>query len=139
MTHAEVRIHGDEDLTRGLARLDDYLDEEVRRTNMQVAQDIAREAAAAASGLGSTAAHVAPSIQAHDLGASAEVALGGGGYPMAAGAEFGATQYPQFSPWRGSGEDGGYFLYPTVRRREDETDEAYLDAADTSLRKAGFR
>lgn len=38
-----------------------------------------------------------------------------GGKPYSKGAEFGAYRYHQFLPWRGKGNDAGYFFYPAVR------------------------
>lgn len=68
----------------------------------------------------------------------------GGKFPGALGAEFGADRnqrrlgrphgtvapvsgWNQFRPWRGSGADAGYFLWPGIRESEAEIVDAYGD------------
>lgn len=65
----------------------------------------------------------------------------GGGFAAAFGAEFGAAQgqlrntrrgtwrgWNQFKPWRGSGLDAGYFLWPAIRDKTPEIKAEYMDA-----------
>jgi len=54
------------------------------------------------------------------------------------GAEFGGGRRPttrQFRPWRGSGSDAGYMLYPAVRRNAERTGELYSAALDAALQE----
>ena len=54
------------------------------------------------------------------------------------GAEFGGGRRPttrQFRPWRGSGSDAGYILYPAVRRNAERTGELYSEALDAALQE----
>lgn len=132
-----VVVHGADETAAALRRFEDDLDREIERANTKVADLVADEARATARGLGSTAARVSGSIVVVDQGESAVVELGGG-YPEAAGAEFGANQYPQFQPWRGAGEDGGYFLYPAIRANEDQIDHEYTEALDGAMTRNGL-
>lgn len=79
--------------------------------------------------------------------AAAKIATGGGvrfgaGFAGAMGAEFGAMRnqprstsrgqmlgWNQFQPWRGSGPDTGYFLWPTIR----EDAERIVEVVDETL------
>lgn len=73
----------------------------------------------------------------------------GGGFAGAMGAEFGAQRnqrrntsrglmigWNQFQPWRGSGGDAGYFLWPAIRAETDRIVEVIDDALDPLFRIA---
>lgn len=134
MVDPAVRVQGATELAHALDRFGDELDDGIRRLGETVAEFIAKDARAAAVSLGSVAGLVAPSVRAD----GDTVQLGGSGYPMAGGAEFGSTRYPQFQPWRGSGPEGGYFLYPTVRRDSARIDETAAKVVDDAFRKTGL-
>lgn len=134
-----IQVEGLRDLERELKTMDKALRTELRLVNKSVAAYVATDAAAAARTLGSTPAHVAPSIKPTAGTGFAGVAGGGPRYPMFAGAEFGAKQYHQFKTWRGNGDDAGYFLFPTIRRDEPEIVRKYEAGLDGFLHKAGLK
>jgi len=136
-----ISIEGLEEFQRALHVLDKDLEKELRKANREVAKFVATDARGAASALGSTAAKAAPSVKPTAGAGWAGVALGGGGYPFAAGAEFGGRRRPttmQFQPWRGSGEGAGYFLYPTIRRDAERIEDEYGSALDDLIKRAGL-
>lgn len=133
-----IRVTGLTELNRALRQVDPVLQKELKAANLEVAQDVTLAAKGKAAGLGSTAAKVAPSISAAARNVAAGVSFGGAAYPFAEGAEFGAVQYAQFQPFRGSGPDAGYFVYPAIRDKAGDIEASYLDALDTMIRKAGL-
>lgn len=50
------------------------------------------------------------------------------------GAEFGASNYRQFNPWRGNKGRAGYFLWPAVRDDARYIMDTYADALDDALK-----
>jgi hypothetical protein len=98
-----------------------------------IAADIADKAKSRGSDLGSVFAKAAPSMRAGSNGKTAYVSLGGKAYPYALGAEFGSVRYKQFQPWRGTGDDAGYFLYPTIRADKDNIEKMAKEAVDKLL------
>ncbi len=54
----------------------------------------------------------------------------GGGLPAGRGRRGGRAQFP---PWRGNDSDAGYFLWPTVRDRQDDVVEQMLNAIEETL------
>jgi len=134
-----VRVVGLNDLNRALRELGPDLQRELKRTNLDVAQIVADDARSAALQLGGVAAHVAPSIRAAARNTAAGVSFGGAGYPMAAGAEFGAYRFKQFQPWRGNDENAGYFVYPAIRQDADRIETEYGAAIDKLLDRNGLR
>lgn len=133
-----IRVEGLVELNNALKEFGDEFKGEMRKTNKVVADIVAKDARAAATSLGSTAAHVAYSIRASAGAQFAGVSLGD---PAAAGAEFGGGRRPttqQFQPWRGNGENAGYFLYPTIRRDADKIETEYKQGLERLLRKTGL-
>lgn len=72
----------------------------------------------------------------------------GAGFRGAFGHEYGAHQnvlrndgsgsyygYRQFLPWKGSGQDAGYFMWPGIRKASEEGVEALADAVTKILTK----
>lgn len=114
-----VKVQGLRELSRALKAIGPEAQHELRDAAKTVATFVANDARARAMGLGSTAAHVAPSISPTGGVSGAGVGFGGAAYPMAGGAEFGSYRYRQFKPWRGNGPDAGYFIYPTIRADAD--------------------
>lgn len=133
-----VAVHGLPELSRALRSIDADLVKELRDTNKEVANDVKDGAQAKAYSLGGVAAHVASSLSANAGQQSAAVAGGGTAHPAFGGAEFGGQGRPttqQFKPWRGSGEGAGYFLYPTIRDKAPQIEDAYLRGLEQLLRK----
>lgn len=133
-----VRVDGIVELHRALKAIDPALEKELKKSNKSIAQFVAADAKSAATALGGVAAHVAPSIKANAGSGWAGISLGGPGFEMAGGAEFGAYQYRQFQPWRGNSSDAGYFMYPAIRQDADRIETEYKAAADAAIRKAGL-
>lgn len=133
-----IRVDGLVELNRSLKAMGPEFKGELRKTNKIVADFVATDSKGAAIALGSTPAHVAPTIKSTAGALSAGVSLGGPGFEMAAGAEFGSDRFKQFQPWRGAGEDAGYFVYPTIRRNEDRIESEYEEAADRLIKKVGL-
>lgn len=95
-----------------------------------------------AAGLGAMYARAATTLRAANVAQGAAVRYGAG-VPWAMGAEFGAAQgqarntqrgtvhgWNQFRPWRGSGSDAGYFVWPTIHERDVLIVAAYAAAID---------
>lgn len=129
----EVRSPDLEDFHRDLGDVQHRLPDEVENAGKDVAQEVATEAQGRAYSLGSTAAHVAPSLKAD----GANVTLGGGDqWAMAPGAEYGRDSFAQFQPYTGSGENAGYFLTPTIRDTTEDQVERFADGIDDALGEA---
>lgn len=133
-----VQVEGIVELNRALKGLGPEFNGEMRKVSKIVADLEAADSKAAAYTIGGVAAHVAPSLKPSAGALSAAVSMGGGAYPMAAGAEFGSDKYKQFKPWRGGGMDAGYFLYPTIRHDLDRIETKYSQGMDDLLRRAGL-
>ncbi|MGH9460369.1 MAG: hypothetical protein ACRD1X_04075 [Vicinamibacteria bacterium] len=144
----DVRVEGLAELSRVLKRMDSDLAKELRKANKDAAQVAATVSKSRALSVGGVAAKVAPTIRASAGVKSASVGFGGAQAPMAGGAEFGANRdrlrqrstgtyvgYRQFQPWRGSGRNAGYFVYPAIRDNENRIVEQYTDALDHLLRR----
>lgn len=134
----EVQVEGLVELQRALREMGPEFKKELPKVNKQVATFVAKDAQAAAYGLGSVAAKVAPSVRASAGAGFAGVGFGGPAYPFAGGAEFGALQYKQFQPWRGNGSDAGYFVYPTIRRDGGRIETEYSEAAEALIQRVGL-
>lgn len=139
-----VRVTGLRELNlalRNLARQMGTGGGELKAANKEVANFVASESRGKATALGSVAAKTAPSVRASAGATSASVGLGGASAPYGAGAEFGGQHRPttmQFEPWRGSGPDAGYFLYPTIAANSARIEGEYHDALDSIIRKSGL-
>ena len=130
-----IQIDGLAELNKALRKLEPGFRKELKGLNLRVAKLVTEEARAVAYSLGSTAAHVAPTLKAKGLQQSAGVELGD---PAAAGAEFGSKQYKQFKPWKGNTSTAGYFLYPTIRNDAPKIEAIYNDGVNTIIKKAGL-
>lgn len=130
-----VKVDGLTELNRALRAIGPDAQKELKEASREVARFVANDARAAAYSLGSTAAHVAPSISAVGGVSGAGVAFGGARYPMAGGAEFGSVRYKQFQPWRGNGPQAGYFVYPAIRRDVDRIASTFTDAVDDIIKR----
>lgn len=109
---------------------------------------------AARSVLSAATGHAATPLQRKALGAmsaspsqrGAAVRLG----KLGGGAEFGAAHnlprrmangrtrrgWNQFPPWRGSGDEAGYFIWPTIRAETDRLLEVYMEALMRIIKNA---
>ena len=135
---ATLRVDGLKELNAALKEYGDEFKGELRRTLKTIADMEAENIRGEAQSLGSTAAHVAPTIKASAGALFAGIAMGD---PAAAGADFGGRGRPttqQFQPWRGNGEDAGYFAWPTIRRDAHRIDEMAEQGLDRLIRKAGL-
>lgn len=127
----QTRVTGLKETQASLDRMGPALDKEIEKTDREQAARLAARIKSAGSSLGSTAAHVAPSVHA----VNAIVEMGGSAYPMAGGAEFGSDIYPQFQPSTGG---QGYFFVPTMHDAEAEAETPYGEALDDTLRKVNL-
>ncbi len=129
-----VGVEGLNQLNRDLRAISKEAQGELRKANVDVAEMEGQRAAAAARALGSTIAHVAPSIKGGGSTTWAGIKFGSG-YPEAMGAEFGGQRRPttqQFRPWLGQ---TGYAIYPTIRRDNELITETWTAAVDKLLKE----
>lgn len=134
---AGVSVESLNRLNRDLKAISKDAQNELKKANVKVAEREGQRAASAAHSLGGVAAHVAPSIKGGGGNAWAGIKFGGG-YPMAMGAEFGGGRRPtthQFKPWLGH---TGYFIYPTIRRDNEEITSTWSEAIEELMRKHGL-
>lgn len=136
-----------EGLNAALRLLPKEASSKLRDASVEIAAGIASEASGRATSVGGVAALVAPSIRATrdripvvKMGGSAGLPTAGNGWARSRGgarqtigdviwgAEFGGGARPstlQFQPHKGR---VGYFLWPTVRDRNQDIHERYSDA-----------
>jgi hypothetical protein len=129
-----IKVEGLKELRAELKKLD--LEGDLKDANFAVAQLVSDAAKSRASGVSRLAARGARSLKPSRSGVAAQIRIGGPGAPEALGAEFGSSKFKQFKPWLGSGEDAGYFLWPTIRDKTPEVVEMYADAIDRIFRPA---
>jgi hypothetical protein len=127
MRTQSLRVDGLKEFVAALKEVDPAFARELSAVHREIAKTIRDESISMATGEGSTAAHVAPSIRASGTQRSASITFGSDDYPMALGAEFGSIRYHQFKAWRGNSADAGYFIYPTIRAHEDDIEKAVMD------------
>jgi hypothetical protein len=145
-------VHDVKGLNAALRRVPKEASVELRKASARIAKGIADEAAGRARGVGGVAALVAPTIRAGrdrvplvKMGGPGRLPTAGDGWERTRdgsrqtvgdviwGAEFGGgarSTTLQFMPHKGT---IGYFLWPTVRDRSDETQEAYGEALQAAL------
>lgn len=123
-------------LNKVLRKLPKEANDELRAASADIARDVAADARNRAERLGGVARHVAPSIK--DMRDRVpKIRLGGSGYPMAFGAEYGGQRRPttrQFQPFRGSGQGAGYFLWRTVHDQNARINDRYSEALLKALK-----
>lgn len=123
-----IYLPGYDDLRKVLKEVGDIEgSKELKAAGHAVASEIVVPGAQArAAGLGALEQKAAATLKAARIDTGGAVRFGGG-FAAAFGAEFGAarnqrrntsrglvTGWNQFQPWRGSGPDAGYFLWPTI-------------------------
>lgn len=145
-----VEVEGLKPFVKELKALGDAdLSAEFKDANVAVADLIVERARARAAGEGRQAKAAAKTLRAVKSKVRAEVVMGGTKAPWVYGAEFGSYQdkprrrttgtyrgFKQFKPWRGSGENAGWFLYPAIRASTDDVVDLYGDRLDELVAKA---
>jgi hypothetical protein len=130
-----TQIVGLRDFQRALSIAGKGFSLAIKEANVIAAKELVSVAKGKAESLGSVAAKSAKSLRASFALNYSAVNLGGGRYPFALGAEFGAKQYRQFKSWRGNQFEGweggpGYFLFPSLREHGEEIVKRYFDRID---------
>lgn len=139
-----IEVRGLKELKKALRELGPEFQKGLRQAGKDVSIEVSKEAKGAAQSLGGVAAKSAPAIRNTNLSSNllgAGVVINGDAYPYALGAEFGGGARPstsQFQPWRGSGPDAGYFVYPTIRRNSSKIEDRFLGALDDALQAAAL-
>src|SRR5918995_5443487 len=116
MVTANIDVDGLKPLLRDMRRIERDLPKAMRRELLPISQTVLRGAQSKASGLGGVHAHAARrGLRAGATQNTAWVRLLATKEPTILGAEFGGGRSPrtrQFPPWRGSGKNAGFFVYP---------------------------
>jgi len=145
-----VEVEGLKPFVKELKALGDAdLSAEFKDANVAVADLIVERARVRAAGEGRQAKAAARTLRAVKSKVRAEVVMGGTKAPWVFGSEFGAQQdkprrrisgtyrgFNQFKPWRGSGENAGFFLYPAIRASTDDVVDLYGERLDELVSKA---
>ncbi len=131
-----IQVAGLRDFNRELRKLDRTFPREIRRINLRVAQQVAAKARSNAEGWGGAIGKASTSIKALAQQSRAQVRIGGERYPYALGGEFGSKRFKQFDPWRGSGPEAGYALYPAIREESPEIIASYSRMVADATRAA---
>ena len=130
-------VDGLAELNRALKQIERHGARAARKTNKTVADLVANDAQSAARSLGSTAAHVAPSLKAIGGGAlRGRGAWWRPGYPMAPAPSSGPTSTSSSSRGAGAARARGYFLWPTIRSEQERIEAEYGKGMDDLLRRA---
>lgn len=141
-----LNVEGLDDLRRELQRLD--LADDLKQANHEVGRLVVRRGQGKA--FTPLQQKAAASLKSAKQARKAVVSGGGARAQFFGGAEFGAGQdqprvgpsgrrflgYNQFQPWRGSGRNAGYFLYPAIRDAEQEIVDLYGDELEKITGKA---
>lgn len=137
-TEYSVLIPGLRQFAASLRDIDPDFQRELKAANLQAATVVKDEAVKRAGAIGGVAILGARSLRA--LGAQREGSIRIGGASragrVAMGAEYGSLRYHQFKPWRGNGQDAGYFMWPSVRSTADEVAETFGRAFEVVANKA---
>lgn len=131
-----IRVTGLKELARELKRLNSDWPKELRLAAKQAAAIVATDARRRATSAGGVLGKSAPSIKPGGTQRGAYVKIGGTSWPYALGAEFGSVRFRQFKPWRGSGEDAGYALYPAIRAKNAQVVDKFGDMLADLTRRA---
>lgn len=139
MAEDPVRLVGFNDFVNDLRKADRSLPRKVGQVTKRVATHRivkpAQQTASQSVG-GVRRLSYAGVITARAAQKSIRVALNAKKVPDAFGQEYGAKQYPQFLPWRGSGDDAGYVLNPTIRSAEPDIVKDVADGVMEAFRVA---
>lgn len=148
---ASSRVRGLDEFRAKLKKHSDrkQLEKELRQANYSVAKLIEDRSKPVMSGLrGGMGPKAADTIKASRSTVAARLNIGGA-VPFALGVEFGAVRnvprsvggrtirgWNQFDDWRGSGDDAGYAVFPTIRESTDEVLTLYGDEIERILSDA---
>lgn len=135
MPDVRIEVEGLNQLRKDLKAVDGKLVKELGQAYKQIGDMVITAASARAAGLGGVAAKSAQALKATARSTEVTIRLDGQRFPYALGAEFGGSQ-AQFKPWRGSGPDAGYFLYPTIRSDSQKILDAFNEAIDKATKLA---
>ena len=138
---------------RGLKEAGEGLDDALRASFKDIAEEVAEDARARAEAGHPRARYprsrpnqtqhwsdLVATIRAGATARTPHVTVGKAAVPWALGFEFGGGQKRttrQFPPWRGNGEDAGYFLWPAVRSHREDVLES-VDRALTEVLKTSY-
>lgn len=103
----------------------DDLPDAIEKADATTAEEAAEGARLRAAGMGSVQGHVASGITAQ----RSTITLNVNQQPAILGAEFGASRFRQFPPWKGS--DDGYMLHPELN--DDELIERYAEMVEDEI------
>jgi hypothetical protein len=137
-----VIIRGLTELQRALRQADPQLARVLGKAHKTIAETlVAAPARRLAASLGGGHVRLARPgvISPRGVARAAQIRLNATSYPDAFGQEFGSRQgrrKKQFDPWRGSGEEAGYALFPTIRQQQPAILDEYLDSIEQALRGA---
>lgn len=156
MPEKAVEVKGLTEFRRELRRMSAEFPKEMRRTQKDIADDVAERARGLASGYGRLQAHAAPAIRSYATQVQASVGFTtGGSYPMASVAFWGAMRHTgwyakaryahstrQHPPWVGNSWDVGVrgqgprAINPAIADMLPEIDERYLKMIDELAKRA---
>ena len=136
-------VVGADEFARALRKMDRDLYREMTQANRAIGTMVVKRGRAKAASYSSQAKKASGSMRVASARSGINLSLGGGRWPYALGAEFGALQYAQFPQWRGnqyvSWDDGvGYFFHPAIRESQEEVLDLYMQAVADAARKAGI-
>ncbi len=134
-----VRIEGAKECRAALKAVDAELPRALKVGYKEIADKVATDARASFAARGGVAPKVASTVRALAQQSGASVAMGDSAHPYSMGAEFGGRRSPttqQFQPWRGSGANAGYSLFPAIRTGRDHMEQQLGELFDTLMRKA---
>jgi hypothetical protein len=143
MTVASVEVDGLKQLIRDVRRVERDLPKTMRVRMLPISQSVVVEARRRGQSLGGVQTHaVRRGLRGGATQNTAWIKLLASREPTILGAEFGGGRRRttrQFPPWRGSGRNAGYFVYPTLRESSDDIIRQLEDSVRDLLRLAGFR
>jgi hypothetical protein len=133
-----IRIEGYREARKAIRQLSPDAKKHLRAAALELSQFLAGQVRAAATADSAQSALLAPTVRAVkgvvpgvEIGGSAAVGRHGTpAYDILFGAEFGASQFPQFRPHRGR---EGYFIFPTIEQNDQEIGQAWLAAVDATV------
>ena len=142
MTVAKVEVVGLRELLRDVRKVERDLPKSMRAALLPVSQEVLARARSRAGALGGVHRHAARrGLRGGATQNTAWIKLVASTEPTILGAEFGGGAKKttrQFPPWRGSGSDAGYFVYPEIRGSADDVMGHVEDAVNDLIRQAGL-
>lgn len=143
---AVVQVRGLREVTSALRAVDKELPRQLRQEFLQVARLVASDAA---STVPRRTGAAAGSIKPRASQSGAGVAFGGNAAPYYPWLDFGGTTGKGHRPgvpgsgsiereWKGNPRGEGRYVYPAIRRNEDDIIEAAGDAPTVLARKHGL-